>query len=120
MVNTPDRNAALALLGLTPTASPSQIAAAYRRLARKTHPDRCDDDEAAERFASLNAAYHVASVGAGSVPARGPRPMPVPIWRVEESTPPVPAGVPFLASPASWTPWPGRQITDPEEKGQRQ
>ncbi|USQ76146.1 J domain-containing protein [Ornithinimicrobium cryptoxanthini] len=118
MVDTPDRNAALALLGLSPAASPNQIAAAYRRLARKTHPDRCDDDEAAERFASLNAAYRIASLGVSAVPARGPTVMPVPVWRVEKSKPHVPAGVPFLAGPALWTPWPPRQMTHPEEKGQ--
>jgi DnaJ domain len=53
------RLAALTVLGLPDTATAEQITAAYRRLARTTHPDlngRTDPD-AAVRFAEISAAY---------------------------------------------------------------
>jgi DnaJ domain len=45
-----------AVLGLPPTATPDQVAAAYRRLAKEWHPDRGGGDE---RMAQINAAYDV-------------------------------------------------------------
>jgi hypothetical protein len=43
-----------AVLGLPDTASPEEVAAAYRRLAKEWHPDR---GGAEDRMAQLNAAY---------------------------------------------------------------
>jgi hypothetical protein len=42
------------VLGLPPTATPAEVAAAYRRLAKQWHPDRGGGDQ---RMAELNAAY---------------------------------------------------------------
>jgi hypothetical protein len=46
-----------AVLGLPPGASPSEVAAAYRRLAKRLHPDVAPGPEAARRMAEVNAAY---------------------------------------------------------------
>lgn len=46
------------VLGLPPTASRSEVREAYRRLAKKWHPDRNPDHpEAGRRFREVNAAY---------------------------------------------------------------
>jgi hypothetical protein len=42
------------VLGLPPTATPDEVAAAYRRLAKEWHPDRGGGDQ---RMAEINAAY---------------------------------------------------------------
>jgi hypothetical protein len=49
----------LGVLGLPPTATPQEIAAAYRRLAKEWHPDRGGGPEAERRMAEINAAYDV-------------------------------------------------------------
>jgi hypothetical protein len=46
-----------AVLGLPPDASPPEVAAAYRRLAKRLHPDVAPGPEAARRMAEVNAAY---------------------------------------------------------------
>jgi hypothetical protein len=46
-----------AVLGLHPRASSEQVTAAYRRLAKRWHPDRGGGPEAAARMARINAAY---------------------------------------------------------------
>jgi DnaJ domain len=45
-----------AVLGIGPHASPEEVAAAYRRLAKRFHPDRAGD-RGARRMAEINAAY---------------------------------------------------------------
>ncbi len=51
-----------AILGLKPTASPAEIKRAYRRLARKYHPDINPGDHAAEiRFRQIAEAYDTLS-----------------------------------------------------------
>jgi hypothetical protein len=46
------------VLGVPPTATPEEIAATYRRLAKEWHPDRGGGGGAAEsRMAEINAAY---------------------------------------------------------------
>ena len=52
-----ERSTALAALGLAEEATPAQVTAAYRRLARTTHPDLCPDQDAPARFAALTDAY---------------------------------------------------------------
>jgi hypothetical protein len=47
----------LGVLGLPPTATPQEVAAAYRRLAKEWHPDRGGGPEAERRMAEINAAY---------------------------------------------------------------
>jgi len=48
-----------ALLGVAPGASERELARAYRRLAKRWHPDRAGDD-GARRMAELNQAYEIA------------------------------------------------------------
>jgi hypothetical protein len=65
-----------AVLGLPPGASPQEVAAAYRKLAKRLHPDVAPGPEAARRMAELNAAY--AALRTGSVPQPTPPPPPRP------------------------------------------
>jgi DnaJ-class molecular chaperone len=46
-------------LQVDPEAEDEVIAAAYRRLARKYHPDVASDPESATRMAAINAAWAV-------------------------------------------------------------
>ena len=46
---------------LSPTANAQEIKRAYRRLARKYHPDRAEDSLASDRMAEINEAYEVLS-----------------------------------------------------------
>jgi hypothetical protein len=45
------------VLGVDPGAAPADVTAAYRRLAKRWHPDRAPSAEAADRMALINAAY---------------------------------------------------------------
>jgi DnaJ domain len=47
-----------ALLGVSRTATQTEIKSAYRRLARRYHPDVNKDPTASSRFAQINDAYH--------------------------------------------------------------
>ena len=49
------------ILGVSKDATNEEIKRAYRRLARKYHPDVNPDPEAAEKFKEINAAYEVLS-----------------------------------------------------------
>ncbi|MYW21844.1 DnaJ domain-containing protein, partial [Streptomyces sp. SID2955] len=49
------------VLGVSRTASQDEIQQAYRRLARRHHPDVNKDPGAEERFKDLNEAYSVLS-----------------------------------------------------------
>lgn len=49
------------LLGVRSNASQAEIKSAYRKLARKSHPDLNPDSRAARQFALLSKAYHVLS-----------------------------------------------------------
>ena len=78
------------VLGVASGASPAEIAASYRRLAKRWHPDRAPAEGAADRMALINAAYDVLR-GPGSadrVPGGGE-----------------PPGRPTAAGPAAGTPW---------------
>ncbi|KQQ93142.1 hypothetical protein ASF62_15505 [Leifsonia sp. Leaf325] len=77
---TPER--AAAILGVSPTATPTEIRAAYNARARLAHPDRFaggtpkQQSDAAARFISLTEAYEVLRLyggrGGGPGPGRGP------------------------------------------------
>src|SRR5215468_313049 len=46
------------VLGITRTASDQEVKAAFRRLAKECHPDRCNGDSTSEkRFKEVNEAY---------------------------------------------------------------
>jgi len=49
------------ILEQSPTANAQEIKRAYRRLARKYHPDRAEDSLASDRMAEINEAYEVLS-----------------------------------------------------------
>ncbi|HEX8186006.1 MAG TPA: J domain-containing protein [Blastocatellia bacterium] len=49
------------LLGLTPRATSAEIKSAYRRLARKYHPDVSASPDANARFVQINRAYQILS-----------------------------------------------------------
>jgi hypothetical protein len=61
-----------AVLGLPPGASPQEVAAAYRKLAKRLHPDVAPGPEAARRMAEVNASY-AALRGAPAAPSSPPR-----------------------------------------------
>jgi hypothetical protein len=48
------------VLGIPVDSDADEVVRAYRRLARATHPDVSADPEAADRFATLGAAYRLA------------------------------------------------------------
>ncbi len=50
-----------AILGVEPTASAEDIRKAYRRLARRYHPDVSKEDDAEERFKEVSEAYQTLS-----------------------------------------------------------
>lgn len=49
------------ILGISRDATPEQIKLAYRKLAKKYHPDASDNQEAKERFQEIQEAYSVLS-----------------------------------------------------------
>src|SRR5262245_35940280 len=49
------------ILGVKTTASQAEIKSAYRKLARKSHPDVNPNSEAARQFALVSKAYHILS-----------------------------------------------------------
>jgi hypothetical protein len=61
-----------ASLDLPPGATPEEIAAAYRRLAKRWHPDRGGGAAAAARMAEINVAYDVLRSGAWQRGEAGP------------------------------------------------
>jgi len=58
-----------ATLQVTPLAEPEVVAAAYRALAKKYHPDRSSAPDAMQRMAQLNVAYQALRARTGSLPA---------------------------------------------------
>lgn len=46
-------------LGVSKTATPDEVKKAFRKLAKKFHPDQNKDPKAKERFAELNQAYEI-------------------------------------------------------------
>ena len=99
--------AAFAVLGLPTDATRIEIAQAYRRLARATHPDLSGEADAEERFAAISAAYEQATATVPEVPdappVRGVSPSPGRTWRGARSSVPH-AGV--VAGPVHVSPLP--------------
>jgi curved DNA-binding protein CbpA len=65
---------ALKVLGIPAGSDRDTVNNAYRRLARVTHPDISSEPDAAERFATVAAAYRL--VSASNRPAAHPRSVP--------------------------------------------
>jgi hypothetical protein len=65
---------AYALLGVAPGASPDEVGAAYRALAKLWHPDLAPSAEGAVRMAALNEAHETirAAVADGTAPPPAP------------------------------------------------
>jgi DnaJ domain len=66
-----------AVLGVRPGSTESQVAAAYKELAKRWHPDRGAGEEGERRMAEINAAYDAVRAGdlhaaAPAAPGRGP------------------------------------------------
>jgi DnaJ domain len=53
-----------AILGISKVADEREVAAAYRELAKRWHPDQGGGEEAARRMAEINAAYDLLLAGA--------------------------------------------------------
>jgi hypothetical protein len=64
------------VLGVTPGASPEEVAAAYRELAKAWHPDR-RGAAGEEKMTEINVAYEL--LRAGEAQARASRPAPGPV-----------------------------------------
>jgi hypothetical protein len=84
-----------AVLGVQPGASPAEVAAAYRRLAKEWHPDVAGAAAAVARMAEINAAYAALRDGGGGavngtpggpggVAAAGARRAPAGAWLAED------------------------------------
>jgi len=56
-----DASTLYAVLAVSKKATPEEIKAAYRRLARQWHPDVCHEPDAKEQFLRIKAAYDVLS-----------------------------------------------------------
>jgi hypothetical protein len=63
-------------LQVSPAAEPEVVAAAYRALARKYHPDRSSAPDAMVRMARINAAYQAVRVQSGQITGGDTRPDP--------------------------------------------
>jgi DnaJ-like protein len=92
----------LSVLGLQPGASVAEVEDAYRRLAKRWHPDRGGGPEAAARMAQINVAHDLLRAG-----ARHARPRP--------AERPAPGGPRVPRRPAGgWLAEPVRRALGPE------
>ncbi len=62
------------VLGVPPGAAAAEVAAAYRELAKRWHPDRGGGSEAQQRMAEINVAYDVLRAAAQNARAARARP----------------------------------------------
>jgi hypothetical protein len=63
-----------AILGISATAGEREVAAAYRELAKRWHPDQGGGGDAARRMAEINAAFDLLRAGAAHQASPPPRP----------------------------------------------
>jgi DnaJ domain len=63
-----------AVLGVRPGSTESEVAAAYKQLAKRWHPDRGGGEEGERRMAEINLAYEALREGEAAEPARAPVP----------------------------------------------
>ncbi len=93
----------LATLGLGPSATPEEVAAAYRALAKRWHPDRAGENgQAVRRMAEINAAYDRLRTG-------GPPTAAADAGAAEPGPPPSPAPRPPRRRPGHWLAEPVRR-----------
>ena len=100
-----ERRAALAALGLASTATPAEVAAAYRRLAKATHPDMTGrtDADAAQRFDALTRAYRRLAADSPDARPAEPTSRPQARWTRRPRHPLVVAG-PVVVVPSTCRP----------------
>jgi DnaJ domain len=93
-----------AVLGVAPGASPDELTASYRELAKRWHPDRGGGQQAQRRMAEINVAYELLRSEA---------------WQARHAErPPAPAAAPRPRRPAgSWLPEATRRALGPELLG---
>jgi hypothetical protein len=65
-----------AVLGVRPGSTEQEVAAAYKQLAKRWHPDRGAGEEGARRMAEINVAYDVLRAGDARDPAGATAPEP--------------------------------------------
>jgi hypothetical protein len=97
------RMEAFQVLGIPANSDQATVVHAYRRLARATHPDVSADPEAADRFATLAAAYRLASQPPATAEVSAPE------WSIPVATTPSRRhrqGVPIIAGPVLIRPAP--------------
>lgn len=125
----PVRSARL-LLGVTADADAAEVGRAYRRQARRVHPDVSPEPDAARRFDALHVAYEVALAAARRHPplAAATRPVerrdpPVLLgFSRVRVVPPGPRGGPgpavwLVAGPVCVQPPPGPAVAPPSPQG---
>jgi hypothetical protein len=96
-----------AVLGVVPGAPLDDVAASYRRLAKRWHPDRGGGAEAARRMAEINAAYDVLRSGEWHAARSAPNP----------ASRARPAPSPRRPRAGAWLPEPVRRALGPELLG---
>jgi hypothetical protein len=101
---------ARSVLGVTPTATPAQVGAAFRRRAKAVHPDVSAALDAASEFAALTAAYRVA-LQATACPTNGgadvatQKPDVLPVDRLAPRDPALIAGLGLVAGSGGTVVW---------------
>ena len=61
------------VLGVTKSASPAEIKSAFRKLAKKYHPDQSKEPRAKERFAEVGSAYEIVGDEKNAAPSTAAR-----------------------------------------------
>jgi len=98
----PSVGSARELLGVAADADTAELGRAYRRQARRTHPDISLEPDATEQFRMLQAAYQVALAAARTHASSAELPM-----RVEHHGPTVVRGASSRRGQVVYGPWSG-------------
>lgn len=90
------------VLGVPPDAGPDQVRRAFRRLARRYHPDRNADPSALKRFLAIKAAHDrlLARIAERTAAPPPPPARPTEVWVPPELLEPAPPTFGELARPA--------------------